>query len=164
MPGKSSSSSSPPSGGAGRSTRSGSSGTGRSMPLCEDLPGGLLRYRYLWSLWYRCQSTAPGCPAPRSRGAIASSGFPRLLGPAEEDLTFTDVRLSTPPDKILKMVLPFQAAFVEGCFLPMVDFHWSSFPKILAVLELVDRFTLGVEELIGDRTRSRKYVSCRSRL
>ena len=54
------------------------------------------------------------------------------------------------------MVLPFQAAFVSG--FPLVLLR-----HLVAVLELVDCFTLGVEELVGDRTRSRT-VSCRSRL
>ena len=59
--------------------------------------------------------------SPRGAGGvITSSGLPRLLGPEEADLTFTDVRFSKPPGTILKMVLPFQAPFVTGCFLPTV--------------------------------------------
>ena len=132
MPGKSFSlSSSPPSGGAGRSTRSGSSGTGRKMPLPERSCG------LLFHLWYRCHLPLFLDGSPRKAGgAITSSGLPRLLGPAEADLTFTEVLFSKPQGKILK-----------NCCRKRLFLTHSGFPlvllrQLLAVLELVDRFTL----------------------
>ena len=127
-----SSSSSPPSGGAGRSTRSGS-----------QVPAD--RCRFLMNLQDLRRTSSPHV-VPKNRvhfpwmvyrgagGAITSSGLPRVLGPAEADLTFTEVRFSKPPGKSLKMVLPFQAPFVTGCFLPTVAFHWSSFVSFLPLV------------------------------
>ena len=77
---------------------------------------------------------------------------PRLLGPAEEDLTFTEVRFSNP----LKNVLNLPGSFRKRLFLTYSGFPLVLLRQLLAVLELADRFTLRVKELVGDRTRSRK--------